>query len=151
MTACWMSVWTLIFPSPHGTTTRVLPKHTVTFMVLVSEILPRFGVKPRRGGGGREIREKIKKGAWVWVCSAPRMSQYSFPKERTRGLSAAPRRTTLFSVCFQTTCLASLPLSQSLSLSFLRSLGHNPLSLSAELMLGHVLRSRAIGNAGIQT
>ena len=65
MTACWMSVCTLIFPSPHGTTTRVLPKHTVTFMALVSEIL---GVKPRRGGrgagGGGEgggIRVEIKK------------------------------------------------------------------------------------------
>lgn len=32
MTACWMSECTLMLPSPHGTTTRVLPKHTVTFM-----------------------------------------------------------------------------------------------------------------------
>lgn len=32
MAACSMRSCTLIFPSPHGTTTRVLPKHTVTFM-----------------------------------------------------------------------------------------------------------------------
>lgn len=30
--ACWIRLCILIFPSPQGTTTRVLPKHTVTFI-----------------------------------------------------------------------------------------------------------------------
>lgn len=52
MTACWMSECTLIFPSPHGTTTRVRPKHTVTFMAVLSES-PGFGLR-RRGRGAKE-------------------------------------------------------------------------------------------------
>lgn len=38
-----MRLWTLIFPSPHGTTTRVFPKHTVTFIarpLLQSRLIP---------------------------------------------------------------------------------------------------------------
>lgn len=31
--ACWTSQCTLMLPSPQGTTTRVLPKHTVTFIL----------------------------------------------------------------------------------------------------------------------
>lgn len=38
MAACSIRLQTFIFPSPHGTTTRVLPKHTVTF---ISPPLPR--------------------------------------------------------------------------------------------------------------
>ncbi len=98
------------------------------FHGLVSEILPRFGVKPRRGGGGGGgIRVKIKKEHGFFVCSAPRLSRYSFKEARTKGLSASPRRTTLFSVCFQTTCLASLSPSFALSLPI-------PLSLSPSLL-----------------
>lgn len=37
MAACSIRLWILIFPSPHGTTTRVLPKHTVTFISLIPE------------------------------------------------------------------------------------------------------------------
>lgn len=32
MVACWIRLCILILPSPQGTTTRVLPKHTVTFI-----------------------------------------------------------------------------------------------------------------------
>lgn len=52
MTACWISECTLIFPSPHGTTTRVRPKHTVTFMAVLSESTG-FGLR-RRGRGEKE-------------------------------------------------------------------------------------------------
>lgn len=59
-----------------------------------------------------------KKGAWVCFVS---VRLYSFREARTKGLSASPRWTTLFSMFFQTTCLASLTpslsRSQSLSLS----------------------------------
>lgn len=69
MTACWMSECTLIFPSPHGTTTRVRPKHTVTFMAVLSES-PGFGLRRRGRGEEKEKEEeeetvrKAAEGAW---------------------------------------------------------------------------------------
>lgn len=94
MTACWMSACTLIFPSPHGTTTRVLPKHTVTFMVRSP------GSDPDRGGGGGggEARSGDPSGsqreaaaAWRSSPGVPRAGERTF-----NGVSGSPRRTTLF-------------------------------------------------------
>lgn len=98
MTACWMSECTFIFPSPHGTTTRVRPKHTVTFMVLVSDESPGFGLR-RRGRDQEEEEEAVRKqaeGAWssllVRLCPG-------IPARGSSGVSAARRRTTLLSLC----------------------------------------------------
>lgn len=41
VTACWMRICTVMAPSPQGTTTLVLAKHTVTFIPPRSPLLPR--------------------------------------------------------------------------------------------------------------
>lgn len=128
MTACWISECTFIFPSPHGTTTRVRPKHTVTFMALVSEESPGFGLR-RRGRDQEEEEEeeavrKQTEGAWssllVRLCPG-------IPARGSSSVSAARRRTTLLSLRVFSDHLFSSPLPLALSLSptsFLSSLAH---------------------------
>lgn len=65
--ACWTSQCTLMLPSPQGTTTRVLPKHTVTFIVPTllrpSRIQGKLGIK---GSGALMPRSLIIFGSPPW-------------------------------------------------------------------------------------
>lgn len=57
--ACWTSECTLMLPSPHGTTTRVLPKHTVTFiaptLLRPSRIQGKLGINGSRALVSRSL------------------------------------------------------------------------------------------------
>ena len=60
-----MRLKTFMWPSPHGTTTRVLPKHTVTFMPPPPPP-PRAGPRPSvtaAGGAGAPWAEATARGA----------------------------------------------------------------------------------------
>lgn len=65
--ACWTSHCTLMLPSPQGTTTRVLPKHTVTFIVPTllrpSRIQGKLGIK---GSSALMPRSLIIFGSAPW-------------------------------------------------------------------------------------
>lgn len=77
MTACWMSACTVIFPSPHGTTTRVLPKHTVTFMVRD----PWSSSPGSEPGRGEEATSRNPSGSQAGAAAAWRFSPGSPPEE----------------------------------------------------------------------
>ena len=109
MTACWISVWTLMFPSPHGTTTRVRPKHTVTFMLQdpSSVARDRSGTEEEEGSDGKNNRDM---NLILRVRIPVQPSRRPAARARSGGL---PPRTTLLCVVwrafgFKTTCLAAL-------------------------------------------
>lgn len=68
--ACWTSQSTLMLPSPHGTTTRVLPKHTVTFiaptLLRPSRLRGKLGIKGSRALVSRSL---ILFGSAPWRLS----------------------------------------------------------------------------------
>lgn len=101
-----------------------------------AEVSPRFGAQPRRAGRGG-LRVEIKKEHGLFCCCW--LVCPGIPLETRRPdvfpLVPAGRH---YSVCFQTTCLASL--------SFLPSLSPSPPPTLRQLMLSHVLHLRAVGN-----
>lgn len=67
MAACSMRSHTVMFPSPHGTTTRVLPKHTVTFIFssAAAALIPKRNEEPRRNAKNHPpLRDDQKLQLW---------------------------------------------------------------------------------------
>lgn len=101
--ACWTSQCTLMLPSPQGTTTRVLPKHTVTFIVPTllrpSRIQGKLGIK---GSSALMPRSLIIFGSAPWRLTVS-YNRYPF-----RFIAAAGRCVAVYDHLFSVWDLCSV-------------------------------------------